>query len=105
MPKKKVILKAKVPENENADALMSPCLYINPDVEFKDIPTTGEEYLLKVIKERENYSQVTKCQQDISKFAKNQSCFISEVSRQIVTSYTYYVMLFLLHLILKSQRI
>ncbi|KPJ08682.1 Survival of motor neuron protein-interacting protein 1 [Papilio machaon] len=84
MPKKKVILKAQIPDNEKTDALMSPCLYINPDVEFKDIPTTGEEYLLKVMKERENYSQVTKCQQDISKFAKNQSCFVAELPRAYV---------------------
>ncbi|XP_068626611.1 gem-associated protein 2 [Battus philenor] len=81
MSKKKVVLKAKVLNNDDTDILMSPCFQITSNVELKDIPTTGEEYLLKVIKERENYSQVTKCDQDISKFAKNQSRFVKELPR------------------------
>ncbi|CAK1602240.1 unnamed protein product [Parnassius mnemosyne] len=79
MPKNKIVVKPKDCDTDNPDDLLSPCFQINSNVELKDIPTTGEEYLLKVIKERENYSQVTKCDKDYSKFAKNQSCFVNEL--------------------------
>ncbi|XP_011567024.3 gem-associated protein 2 [Plutella xylostella] len=63
---------------EDADSLVIPCLQIDPNVELKEVPTTGEEYLLKVMKERQKCVVVTKCNKDISKFAKNQSRFVVE---------------------------
>ncbi|XP_047532876.1 gem-associated protein 2-like [Vanessa atalanta] len=75
---KKHVYKTTTHEDDS-DSLLSPCFKINSDVALKEIPTTGEEYLLKVMKERENYSTVTKCDKDFSKFAQNQSCFVKEL--------------------------
>lgn len=85
MPKKntrKYVFKAnkKQDDGDISDSLMSPCLQISQDIELKDIPSNGEEYLLKVMKERQNYSTVTTCNRDFSKFARNQSCFVKEVN-------------------------
>ncbi|KAG6450534.1 gem-associated protein 2-like [Manduca sexta] len=66
-------------KNEESDNLSSPCFQISSDVQLKEVPTNGEEYLLKVIQERKNISTVTKCDKDFSKFAKNQSCFVKEL--------------------------
>lgn len=67
--------------DEDDESLSSPCFQIDPNVELKDIPTTGDEYLLKVMKERQSCLVVTKCNEDFSKFAKNQSCFVKEVNK------------------------
>lgn len=67
-------------DDDDLDTLSTVCFQINPGVQLREVPTNGEEYLLKVIKERQNYSTVTKCNKDYSKFAKNQSCFVKEVS-------------------------
>ncbi|CAG9796478.1 unnamed protein product [Diatraea saccharalis] len=77
MSEKKCIYKAH--DSEEDDVLASPCFKIGPEVQLKDVPTTGEEYLLRVMKERQNYSAVTKCTKDYSKYLKNQSCFVVEV--------------------------
>ncbi|CAH2102319.1 unnamed protein product [Euphydryas editha] len=69
----------KVKFDGDSDSLLTPCFQINSDVVLKEIPTTGEEYLLRVIKEREKFSTVSKCDKDFSKFAKNQSCFVEEL--------------------------
>lgn len=74
----KCIYKAKK-DDDDRDEISALCFQISPDVQLKDVPTNGEEYLLKVMQERQNYSIVTKCTKDYSKFAKNQSCFIKEV--------------------------
>ncbi|CAG9581593.1 unnamed protein product [Danaus chrysippus] len=84
MPKKntrKYVFKGnkKQDDGDISDSLMSPCLQISQDIELKDIPSNGEEYLLKVMKERQNYSTVTTCNRDFSKFARNQSCFVKEL--------------------------
>lgn len=47
-------------------------------MKIKEVPTNGEEYLLKVINERKKISTVTTCNQDYSKFAEKQTCFICE---------------------------
>lgn len=74
MPLKKIACKKRSENQEN-----TPCFQINTDVQLKDIPTTGEEYLLQVIQERQNCSDITESNEDYSKFAKNQSCFVEEV--------------------------
>lgn len=61
------------------ESLTARCFQINSDVEYREVPTTGEEYLLSVIREREDCAVVTRCKQDYSKFAKNQDCFVEEV--------------------------
>lgn len=78
MTEKKCIYKSR-DDDENGDVLSSPCFRIGPEVLLKDFPTTGEEYLLKVMKERQSCSIITKCTKDYSKYSKNQSCFVEEV--------------------------
>ncbi|XP_026758646.1 gem-associated protein 2-like isoform X2 [Galleria mellonella] len=78
MSSNKYIYKATRSNDDDAETLVSPCFHVGPEVQLKEVPTTGEEYLLKVIKERQNYSTITKCNKDYSKFSKNQSCFIEE---------------------------
>ncbi|KAL0901358.1 hypothetical protein ABMA27_006637 [Loxostege sticticalis] len=69
----------KAQDDDDLDTLSTVCFQINPGVQLREVPTNGEEYLLKVIKERQSYSTVTKCNKDYSKFAKNQSCFVKEL--------------------------
>lgn len=69
----------KASDLDDEDFLTSPCFQIGAGVQLKDFPTSGEEYLLTVIKERQKCAVVTKCDKDFSKFAKNQSCFVQEV--------------------------
>lgn len=76
--KKRFRKKAKFDESDS-DSLLTPCFQINPDVVLKEVPTTGEEYLLRVIKERQSFASVSRCDKDYSKFAKNQSCFAEEL--------------------------
>ncbi|XP_013197178.2 gem-associated protein 2 [Amyelois transitella] len=79
MPQNKCVFKNRCHDEEaESDVLMSPCFQISPDVELKDVPTSGEEYLLKVMQERQKCTTITKCNKDYSKFAKNQSCFVKE---------------------------
>ncbi|XP_053612139.1 gem-associated protein 2-like isoform X2 [Plodia interpunctella] len=78
MPQKKYVYKNHCRDEEESDQLMSPCFQISSAVELKDVPTSGEEYLLKVMQERQKYSTITKCDKDYTKFAKNQSRFIKE---------------------------
>lgn len=107
---KKHLYKTNRHDEDDPDPLMSPCFQISPDVELKDVPTTGEEFLLKVMKERENYAIVTKCSKDFSKFARNQSCFINEVkifffvNTVVVYNIYYHYLLILFILILASSR-
>lgn len=80
MTAKQCVLKVNSKElNDDEDSLISPCFQISNDVELKDVPTTGEEYLLKVMNERKNYATVTRCDVDCSKFSRNQSRFVVEV--------------------------
>ncbi|KAM3967679.1 gemin 2 isoform 1-T1 [Aphomia sociella] len=78
MSSNKFIYKANKHNEDDLESLTSPCFQIGSEVQLKEVPTTGEEYLLKVIKERQNYCTVTKCNKDYSIFAKNQSCFVEE---------------------------
>ncbi|XP_061709093.1 gem-associated protein 2-like isoform X1 [Cydia pomonella] len=78
--KRSVIYTANV-ENQTDDDLLPKCFEIGSDVEMKEIPNTGEEYLLKVVKERANVAAVTVCDKDITKFTKNQSRFYKEPPR------------------------
>ncbi|XP_039760032.1 gem-associated protein 2-like isoform X2 [Pararge aegeria] len=79
MSTKKLVYKIKR-DDEDSETLKSTCFQISPDVELKDVPTNGEEYLLKVKKERERYSSILKCNKDYSIFAPNQSQFVEELS-------------------------
>ncbi|XP_041975484.1 gem-associated protein 2-like [Aricia agestis] len=79
MSTKKIVYKSTKEHHEETDSLSSPCFQINSDVELKETPTTGEEYLLKVINERRQYSFVTRCNKDYTKYARNQSCFVNEM--------------------------
>lgn len=72
---------------DEPDYLLLPCFQIDPDVKMKDVPTTGQEYLLKVIKERQNYKTVTTCNKDLSVFAANQSFFAQEVTKLFLNFY------------------
>ncbi|XP_045772737.1 gem-associated protein 2-like [Maniola jurtina] len=78
MSTNKCVYKSKG-DDEDSDSLMAQCFPISSDVELKEFPTNGEEYLLKVIKEREKYAVVSKCNKDYSKFARNQSQFVKEL--------------------------
>ncbi|XP_049875545.1 gem-associated protein 2-like [Pectinophora gossypiella] len=81
MPKQKI----KISDHESdQDDILKPCLQIGSEVKLKDVPTTGEEYLLKVMKERQNYDAVTICKKDFSKYNKNQDRFIYEIPRASV---------------------
>ncbi|XP_063545893.1 gem-associated protein 2 isoform X2 [Cydia strobilella] len=76
---RRVIYKANDKKKIDRDALLiTQCFEISSDVEMKEIPLTGEEYLLKVITERANVAAVTVCHKDITQFAKNQSLFFKE---------------------------
>lgn len=66
-------------DDSEPESLIARCFQISSHVKYKEVPTTGEEYLLSVMKEREKCAVVTRCKQDYSKFAKNQDCFIEEV--------------------------
>ncbi|KAJ2948144.1 hypothetical protein O0L34_g9945 [Tuta absoluta] len=63
---------------ENSDDLLKPCFLVDPSVELKEVPETGEEYLLKVINERKKCKEITECDVDVSKFAKYQNCFVED---------------------------
>ncbi|XP_063545892.1 gem-associated protein 2 isoform X1 [Cydia strobilella] len=79
---RRVIYKANDKKKIDRDALLiTQCFEISSDVEMKEIPLTGEEYLLKVITERANVAAVTVCHKDITQFAKNQSLFFKEVDK------------------------
>lgn len=78
MSNKKLILNHYDDDSE-PESLIARCFQVSSDVKYREVPTTGEEYLLSVMRERENCAAVTRCKQDYSKFAKNQDCFIVEV--------------------------
>ncbi|XP_045527956.1 gem-associated protein 2 [Pieris brassicae] len=75
----KCVMDVKRNEALEKDTLLFPCFQISNDVKLKDVPSTGEEYLLAVINERRNCQMVTKCKIDCSKFAQNQSEFVKEI--------------------------
>ncbi|XP_022130235.2 gem-associated protein 2 isoform X2 [Pieris rapae] len=75
----KCAIDVKSNEALEKDNLLFPCFQISNDVKLKDVPSTGEEYLLAVINERRNCQMVTKCKIDCSKFAQNQSEFVKEI--------------------------
>ncbi|XP_063548469.1 gem-associated protein 2-like [Cydia strobilella] len=76
--KRSVIYTATIENQTDDDDLLPKWFEIRSDVELKEIPSTGEEYLLKVVKERANIAAVTVCDNDITKFTKNQSRFYKE---------------------------
>ncbi|XP_072941305.1 gem-associated protein 2 [Epargyreus clarus] len=76
---KKQVLYACNGDDEETEESMSPCFFINPDVELKEVPTNGEEYLRRVIQERKSYSPVSTCTINYSKFAQNQSQFVQQI--------------------------
>ncbi|XP_038208045.1 gem-associated protein 2-like [Zerene cesonia] len=78
MSAKQCIFKLNKP-NQQEESLISPCFQISKNVELKEIPTTGEEYLLKVMNERRNHATITRCNVDCSKFSRNQSRFVTQV--------------------------
>ncbi|CAD0194851.1 unnamed protein product [Chrysodeixis includens] len=69
MTDKKFIFK----KNDNDEYLGIKCFQVNPDVEMKDVPTNGEEYLLKVMAERANYASVAICKLKNSEIHKKPS--------------------------------
>ncbi|XP_048005725.1 gem-associated protein 2 [Leguminivora glycinivorella] len=73
-----IIYKANEKKKNVHDDLITKCFEISSDVEMKEIPITGAEYLLKVMTERANVAAVTVCDKDITQFAKNQSLFVKE---------------------------
>lgn len=77
MAAKKIVFK---PDNDDDEYeyLGTQCFQINPNVEEKEIPTNGEEYLLKVVKERAKYATVTKCDLDISEINKKRCNTVNE---------------------------
>ncbi|XP_063395365.1 gem-associated protein 2-like [Cydia fagiglandana] len=79
--KRSVIYTATIENQTDDDDLLPKCFEIRSDVEDNEIPNTGEEYLLKVVKERANIAAVTVCDNDITKFTKNQSRFYKEPPR------------------------
>lgn len=78
MSSKKLILNYHDDDSE-PESLIARCFQVSSDVKYREVPATGEEYLLSVMREREKCAVVTRCKQDYSKFAKNQDCFIVEV--------------------------
>ncbi|XP_047985556.1 gem-associated protein 2-like [Leguminivora glycinivorella] len=79
--KKSVIYKTNLENKTDDDELLPKCFAISSDVEMKEIPLTGEEYLLKVVTERAKIAAVTICDKDVTQFAKNQSRFYKEPPR------------------------
>ncbi|CAK1540162.1 unnamed protein product [Leptosia nina] len=79
MSNKKCVIKINKNDAEE-DTLMFPCFQIPSNIELKNIPSTGEEYLLTVINERNTCTKVTTCDIDRSKFAHKQTLFVKEDS-------------------------
>ncbi|XP_061709298.1 gem-associated protein 2 isoform X2 [Cydia pomonella] len=75
---RRIIYKVNDKKKIDHDELITKCFEIGSDVEMKEIPLTGEEYLLKVMTERANVAAVTVCDKDITQYAKNQSLFFKE---------------------------
>ncbi|XP_047026200.1 gem-associated protein 2-like isoform X2 [Helicoverpa zea] len=71
MTDKKFVFKHQQKDNDDDhEYLGTQCFQISPNVEEKEIPTNGEEYLLKVIKERAKCATITKCNLDASQTRK-----------------------------------
>lgn len=89
MAQKKCVFKKDNSDYEEEDFFTSKCFQVSPDVQFKEVPTNGEEYLLKVIKERENYATVLQCDYiDYKKLSKtvsnNRISYFEEVSNIVI---------------------
>lgn len=84
MSTKKYCYKSKFSDDEDEDFLFSRCFAVSSDVQMREIPTNGEEYLLNVINERQNISAVTICKQDYRKLSLKQTCFVKEVSNNFL---------------------
>lgn len=67
-------------EADNSEFLAPVCFHIDTNIEFKDVPSNGHEFLLKVIQERQSCPTVTKCKTDLTNFSSRQSVFALEVS-------------------------
>lgn len=85
MSSKKLIFNHNDDDSE-PESLMSRCFQISPNVQYREVPTTGEEYLLCVRRERERYAAVSSCEQDYSKFDTDKDCFIEEVILKFLVS-------------------
>ncbi|CAB3240934.1 unnamed protein product [Arctia plantaginis] len=74
MAQKKCLFKKENSDYEEEDFFTSKCFQVRPHVQFKEVPTNGEEYLLKVIREREKYASVLQCDYiDYKKLSKKVS--------------------------------
>lgn len=82
MTDKKIVFKKS--KNDNDEYSGAQCFQINPDVVEREVPTNGEEYLLKVIKERAKCATVTRCNVDVSKFNRKCDIDMTEVSKSFV---------------------
>lgn len=73
MTDQKIVFKKKRNDDNDQEYTGSQCFQIGPNVKEREIPTNGEEYLLKVMKERAKCATVTRCNLDVlSKF--NEKC-------------------------------
>lgn len=61
MAARKCVFKKADLDYDEEDFFTSRCFQVSPDVQLKDVPSNGEEYLLKVINERSKYAQVLQC--------------------------------------------
>lgn len=88
---------------ENDEYLGVQCFQVDPNLEEKEIPTSGEEYLLKVMKERARYATISKCKLDHSVIYKNQCNSFKEVRTLIFYFlYSYFFSLVLNNLKLQA---
>lgn len=79
--RKFIFTKRRSKDNDNSDLLGSQCFQINPNVVEREIPTNGEEYLLKVMKERAKCATVTRCKLGVlTKLNKRRKTDITKVN-------------------------
>lgn len=83
MSDKKFIFK----NNGNDDYLGIKCFQVDPNVEMKEIPTNGEEYLLKVMSERANYASIATCKLSNSEIYKQPTSSFREVGKTNLSNY------------------
>lgn len=67
-------------DDDTADSsICAPvCFQIDPEIEYREVPTNGHEFLLRVMEERKRFPTITKCNIRLSELSSKQSVFAKE---------------------------
>lgn len=82
MASRKCVYKKNSLDYDEEEFFTSRCFEISSDVQLKEIPSNGEEYLLKVIEERSKYAPVLQCDYKKlrKKLTRNEEPYLKEAA-------------------------